>query len=65
ETREEKLAAALMAELKPLLKHQLTEAYQAILQIPRKPAMDWQEARIRKATGDTQKLLFATPDRVN
>jgi hypothetical protein len=67
ETEEEKLAAALMAELKPLLKHQLAEAYQAILQIPQKPAMDWQEVRIRKATGDTQKLrvLLAMPERVN
>jgi len=67
ETEEEKLAAAPMQELKPLLKHQLAEAREAILQMPQKPAKDWREVQIRKSTGDTQKLrvLFAMPDRVN
>jgi hypothetical protein len=67
ETEEEKLAVAPMEALRPLLKHQLAEARQAILQMPRKPANDWREVRIRKSTGDTQKLrvLFAVPDRVN
>jgi hypothetical protein len=67
ETEEEKLAVAAMEELKPLLKHQLTEARQAILQMPQKPAKDWREVQIRKSTGDTQKLrvLFGVPDRVN
>jgi hypothetical protein len=67
ETEEEKLAVAAMEELKPLLKHQLTEARQAILHMPQKPAKDWREVQIRKSTGDTQKLrvLFGVPDRVN
>jgi hypothetical protein len=67
ETEEEKLAAAPMEELKPLLKHQLAEARQAILHMPQKPAKDWREVQIRKSTGDTQKLrvLFAIPERVN
>jgi hypothetical protein len=67
ETEEEKQAVAAMEALKPLLKHQLAEARQAILQMPPKPAKDWREVRIRKPTGDTQKVrvLFAIPDRVN
>jgi hypothetical protein len=67
ETEEEKLAVAAMEELKPLLKHQLTEARQAILHMPQKPARDWREVQIRKSTGDTQKLrvLFGIPDRLN
>jgi hypothetical protein len=67
ETEEEKRAVAPMEELKPLLKHQVAEAREAILKMPAKPAKDWREVRIRKSTGDTQKLrvLFAVPDRVN
>lgn len=67
ETEEEKLLAAPMEELMPLLKHQLAEARHAILQMPQKPARDWREVQIRKSTGDTQKLrvLFAIPGRVN
>jgi hypothetical protein len=67
ETEEEKLAVAAMEELKPLLKHQLTEARQAILHMPQKPAKDWREVQIRKSTGDTQKLrvLLGIPDRLN
>ncbi len=67
ETEDEKLAFAPMEALKPLLKHQLAEARQAILQIPQKAAKDWREVQIRKSTGDTQKLrtLFPVPGRVN
>ena len=67
ESEEEKLAAALMEELKPLLVHQLAEARQAILQMPQNPSKHWREVQIRKATGDTQKLRvqLAMPDRVN
>jgi len=67
ESEEEKLTAALMEELKPLLVHQLAEARQAILQMPQNPPKHWREVQIRKATGDTQKLRvqLATPDRVN
>lgn len=65
QTEEEKLAAAPMEALKPLLKHQLAEARQAILQMPKDAAKDWREVQIRKSTGDTQKLrvLFPLPGR--
>ena len=56
ETEEEKQATAPMDALKPLLKYQLARARQAILDMPQMPADDWREARIRKPTGDTQKL---------
>src|SRR5882762_822585 len=56
ETEEERLASAPMDALKPLLKYQLAEARQAILEMPQMPAEDWREAQIRKPTGDTQKL---------
>jgi hypothetical protein len=67
ETETEKLAAAPMEALKPLLKHQLAEARQAILQMPQKVDKPWREVQIRKSTGDTQKLrvLFPVPGRVN
>ena len=56
-----------MEVLKPLLKHQVAEARQAILQMPLKPAKHWREVQIRKSTGDTQKMrvLFAVPGRIN
>src|SRR5439155_1030394 len=56
ETEEEKQAVAPMEVLKPLLKHQVAEARQAILQMPLKPAKHWREVQIRKSTGDTQKM---------
>jgi len=56
ETEEEKQAIASMDSLRPLLKHQLAEARQAILEMPQMPAQDWREARIRGRTGDTQRL---------
>jgi hypothetical protein len=67
ETEEEKQAIAPMDALKPLLKYQLAEARQAILDMPQMPAEDWREAQIRKRTGDTQKLrtLFSSARRVN
>ena len=66
ETEAEKLAVAPMEELKPLLKHQLEEAREAILQMPHTLDRDWREVEIRKSTGDTQKLraLFVLPERV-
>jgi hypothetical protein len=44
-----------------MLKHQLTQARQAIIAMSHDPGFKWTEARIRKPTGDTQKLrtLFA------
>ena len=45
-----------METLQPLLKYQLAEARQAILQMPQLPAEEWREASIRKPTGDTQRL---------
>jgi hypothetical protein len=67
QTEEEKLAIAPMDALKPLLKYQLAEARQAILAMPQMPAEEWREARIRKPTGDTQRLrtLFDSARRAN
>lgn len=56
ETEEEKYNVAPMESLQPLLKYQLAEARQAILQMPQVPAEEWREASIRKPTGDTQRL---------
>lgn len=66
-TESEKLGAAPMQALIPLLKHQLAEARRAIMHMPQKPDRDWQEVRIRRSTGDTQKLraLFVVPERIN
>jgi hypothetical protein len=62
ETEEEKHASAPLATLKPLLKHRLGEARQAILAMPQAPDKDWREVQIRKPNGDTQRLrtLFGT-----
>ena len=67
ETEEEKQAIAPMDALRPLLKHQLAQARQAILEMPQMPAQDWREAQIRKPTGDTQKLrvIFGGTGRLN
>jgi hypothetical protein len=56
ETEEEKLALAPVEALKPLLKHRLREARDAILDLPEVPATVWREVELRKATGETQKL---------
>lgn len=56
ETEEERHKVAPMESLQPLLKYQLAEARQAILQMPQVPAAEWREASIRKPTGDTRRL---------
>jgi hypothetical protein len=56
ETEAEKLALAPVDALKPLLKHRLREARDAILKLPEVPATVWREVEMRKATGETQKL---------
>ncbi len=56
ETEEEKLVLAPVEALKPLLKHRLREARDAILKLPEVPSTVWREVELRKATGETQKL---------
>ena len=56
ETPEERAQMESMDALRPLLKHQLTHARQAILAMARDPGFKWRETQIRKPTGDTQKL---------
>jgi hypothetical protein len=56
ETEEERAQIASLDELRPLLKHQLTQARQAILTMTHDPGFRWRETQIRKPTGDTQKL---------
>ena len=56
QTDEERLALAPVEALKPLLKHRLREARDAILKLPQVPASVWREVELRKATGETQKL---------
>jgi hypothetical protein len=56
ETAEEKAGTEPLEALKPLLKHQLTHARQAILAMSHDPSFRWSEVQIRKPTGDTQKL---------
>ncbi|HKT74251.1 MAG TPA: hypothetical protein VJQ47_15275 [Steroidobacteraceae bacterium] len=45
-----------LSSLRPYLKHQLSEARQAILAMPKHPTSIWREVQIRRPTGDTQKL---------
>lgn len=56
ETQEEKDASMTLDALKPLLKHRLTEARQAILAMPHSPENEWREVEIRKPNGDTQRM---------
>ena len=56
ETEEEREALAPVEALKPLLKHRLREARDAILKLPEVPSTVWREVELRKATGETQKL---------
>jgi len=56
ETEEEKLALGAVEALKPLLKHRLREARDAILKLPEVPSTVWREVELRRATGETQKL---------
>jgi len=45
-----------VAALRPLLKHRLAEARQAILAMPPLLEKDWREVQIRKPNGDTQRM---------
>jgi hypothetical protein len=56
ETPDEKEAAERLLALQPLLKHRLTEARQAILELPRQTGNAWRDWELRQPTGDTAKL---------
>lgn len=56
ETDLEKQACIPLDALKPLLKHRLAEARQAILAMPQSPDREWREVQIRKPNGDTQRM---------
>lgn len=56
ETQAEKDACIPLDALKPLLKHRLGEARQAILAMPKSPDREWREVQIRKPNGDTQRM---------
>jgi len=62
ETEAEKEAGVALDALKPLLKHRLAEARQAILAMPQSPDREWREVQIRKPNGDTQRMraIFGT-----
>lgn len=55
ETEEEKAACLAQECLQKLLKHRVTKGRQTILAMPLNPT-DWNEVRIRRATGDTVEL---------
>jgi hypothetical protein len=56
ETDAERRGRIGMNELRPLLKHRVAEARQAILAMPHHPTKDWREVEIRKPNGDTQRM---------
>jgi len=56
ETETEKQASVTLSALRPLLKHRLAEARQAILAMPPSPDREWREVEIRRANGDTQRM---------
>jgi len=56
ETDTEKQAVEPMRMLQPLLKKQLAEARQEILNMAYRPAKVWREVEIRRPTGDTERL---------
>ena len=56
ETELEKEAVVTLDSLKPLLKHRLAEAREAILAMPKSPDREWREVQIRKPTGETQRM---------
>jgi hypothetical protein len=56
ETDMEKQAVEPMRMLQPLLKKQLAEARQEILNMAYRPAKVWREVEIRKPTGDTKRM---------
>lgn len=55
-TEVEQEAMAPLASLRPLLKHRLAEAREAILAMPQHPDREWREVTIRKPNGDTQRM---------
>ncbi len=55
-TGPERDALVALDALKPLLKHRLGEARQAILAMPLSADREWREIEIRKANGDTQRM---------
>ncbi len=55
-TEQERNAIVALDALKPLLKHRLAEARQAILAMPQSPDREWREVEIRKPNGDTQRM---------
>lgn len=55
-TEDEQLALEPITALRPLLKHRLAEARQAILAMPQTSEREWREIEIRKPNGDTQRL---------
>jgi hypothetical protein len=56
ETDTEKQTSVALDALKPLLKHRVVEARQAILAMPQSPDREWREVEIRKPNGDTQRM---------
>jgi len=56
DTPQEREAGVTLDALKPLLKHRLAEARQAILAMPQSPDREWREVQIRKPNGDTQRM---------
>jgi len=56
DTETEKETVATLESLKPLLKHRLAEARQAILAMPKSPDREWREVQIRKPTGETARM---------
>jgi hypothetical protein len=52
----EKQTSVALDALKPLLKHRVIEARQAILVMPQSPDREWREVEIRKPNGDTQRM---------
>jgi hypothetical protein len=56
DTEQEREAGVALDALKPLLKHRLSEARQAILAMPQSPDREWREVEIRKPNGDTQRM---------
>jgi hypothetical protein len=61
-TEEERRQLAPLAALRPLLKHRLSQAREAILAMPQNPDREWREVTIRKSNGDTQRMraIFGT-----
>ena len=56
DSEQEKESSIALDSLKPLLKHRLAEARQAILAMPQSPDRVWREVEIRKPNGDTQRM---------